>query len=301
MTTSPVNTLDALRAVLTAPEPQQDALYRQRVLEPLRPVWEGLLRSAPPTGDPAMTAARVMKLYRPEHGAARGLEAAAQVEAAGVVAACLAAVRHAGDTLRPAEHGVHLPPLHVAVTLAEPGGLGADGVTGAANVPGWVLLSLWPQRLPDGTWNHTKLPAIAAHEFHHAVRFAQPDWTVSMTLGAYLVAEGLAEVFAAELHGEASLGSWTTTLREADLRALAPRYGAVLDDRDFTTVRGYIFGDSVMREYGGHRDLGVPPYAGYALGYHVVRDFLRRSGRTVEQATYLPWREIAAGSGWFGA
>ncbi|THF86280.1 hypothetical protein E7T09_13860 [Deinococcus sp. KSM4-11] len=299
MSVIPVDTLDALHTVLRAPERHQDALYRQLVLDPLRPVWEGMLRYGPPTDDPAMQAARMMKLYRPEHGAERGLEAIRHLQEAGVVQANLTALQLATATLNPDAHGVQLPPLHLALTVAEPGSLGEDGLTGAANVPGWLLLSIWPQLLPNGAWNDPKLPAITAHEYHHAVRFAQPDWTFPMTLGAYLIAEGLAESFAADLYGEGSLGSWTTTLQESDLRALAPRYGAALEERDFGIVRGYIFGDSVMREYGGPSDLGIPPYAGYALGYRVVQDYLRLSGQTVVEASYTPWRVIAAGCGWF--
>jgi uncharacterized protein YjaZ len=43
----------------------------------------------------------------------------------------------------------------------------------------------------------------------------------------------------------------------------------------------------------------VPPFAGYAMGYRLVRQFLQRAGMSAAEATYLPWREIVAGSGFF--
>lgn len=294
-----IDTLGAMREVLNSPEDQQLALFRERVMEPLRPIWENMLRYLPDGGgdDPALTAARMMKFYLPEMGREQGLAALDTLERERVQQDNLAALQQAVAVLKPAEHGVSLPEVHLAVTLASPDGLGEEGYTGAGNTPGWVTLSVWPN-----SHNLSKLPAITAHEFNHNVRFAQPDWTFPMSLGAYLVAEGLAESFAAALHGPETLGPWTTTLGIGELRALQPRFQAALHEQDFGVVRGYIFGDGVMAAFSGGRavsDLGIPDYAGYALGYRVVQDYLARTGRTPAQATYDPWRVIAAESGWF--
>jgi uncharacterized protein YjaZ len=43
----------------------------------------------------------------------------------------------------------------------------------------------------------------------------------------------------------------------------------------------------------------MPAYSGYAVGYHVVQSFLQRSGKTIEEATFLPADEIVSGSGYF--
>jgi uncharacterized protein YjaZ len=44
---------------------------------------------------------------------------------------------------------------------------------------------------------------------------------------------------------------------------------------------------------------GVPNFAGYAIGYRIVRQYLQRTGKSVAQATFLPSREIIAESGFF--
>ena len=42
--------------------------------------------------------------------------------------------------------------------------------------------------------------------------------------------------------------------------------------------------------------MGIPPYAGYSIGYRIVTDYLRQSGKSAVEATYIPWREIIADS-----
>lgn len=294
-----IDTLGAMRGVLSSPEDQQLPLFRERVMEPLRSLWENMLRYAPGGvgDDPALSAAHMMKLYLPEMGREQGLAALDTLERGRVRQDNFAALQEAIDVLEPAAHGVSLPEVRFAMTLASPDGLGEEGYTGAGNVPGWVTLSVWPK--PQ---NLSKLPALTAHEFNHNVRFQQPDWTFPMSLGSYLVAEGMAESFAASLHGPDSLGPWTTTLGLDELQRLQPRFQAALHELDFGVVRGYIFGDSVMSAFSGGRSesaLEIPNYAGYALGYRVVQDYLSRTGRTPAQATYDPWRVIAAESGWF--
>ncbi|ADY27755.1 Protein of unknown function DUF2268, Zn-dependent protease-related protein (plasmid) [Deinococcus proteolyticus MRP] len=291
-----VNTLPALRQVLLAPAEQQDELFRMLVMEPMRPTWEPMLAYMPhDPSDPSLSAARLIHLYRPELGAERGLRALEQLERAQVFEVNRRVLAEAMDALHPDAHEGLSPDITLTLALMDPDGPMKEGYVGMGNTPGWVGLYIWPRNE-----NWLKLPAITAHEFNHNIRFQQPDWTFPMTLGAYLVAEGLGETFAAELHGESSLGPWTTDLQEETLRQLAPRYEELLLDNDFTQVRGYIFGDLPPEEFGAFAvpHVGVPPYAGYALGYHIVKDFLRRTGISAAEATYLPWRDIVNGSGW---
>ena len=44
---------------------------------------------------------------------------------------------------------------------------------------------------------------------------------------------------------------------------------------------------------------GVPAFAGYALGYRVVQAYLKRTGKNVVEATFVPAQEIVAQSGFF--
>ena len=67
-----IDTLRALRRVFAAPEEHRWDVFKQEIMEPIRPVWERSMQYAgqrPTTGDPAMAAARTMKLYTPDMGA----------------------------------------------------------------------------------------------------------------------------------------------------------------------------------------------------------------------------------------
>jgi uncharacterized protein YjaZ len=108
----------------------------------------------------------------------------------------------------------------------------------------------------------------------------------------------LAEAFAAELFGEGVVGYYVTEFPEAELAAATRAVGAALDATGFDTVRAYIFGDTITAR-AGRPAAGVPDFAGYALGYRAVRAYLRRTGMSVVEATFVPAAEIIAGSGLF--
>lgn len=284
-----INTLQGLRSVFGAPEGDRQKAFKQHILEPLRPLLEQSMRYMPSSAkeDPMMAAARTMKLYTPELGAEQALAALDELERANAWETNLRALRQAIDALQPERHGIVLERIHFAFTLATPEGLGKEGYTGSGNVPGWVILSAWPK-----AHNLPKLPAVVVHELNHNIRF-QFEPMFPMKLGQYLVAEGLAEAFAAELCGKEMLGPWATTLRGAELAALKPRFREALNEGDFNVVRGYIFGDSSATDF-GYTAQSVPNYAGYAMGYHVVLAYLKRTGRSAAEATYVPWQEIVA-------
>jgi uncharacterized protein YjaZ len=43
----------------------------------------------------------------------------------------------------------------------------------------------------------------------------------------------------------------------------------------------------------------MPTYGGYAIGYRVVQAYLKRTGSSVKEATFVPAAEIVAESGYF--
>jgi uncharacterized protein YjaZ len=52
---------------------------------------------------------------------------------------------------------------------------------------------------------------------------------------------------------------------------------------------------------GGIADVGMPNFGGYAVGYHTVQAFLKRTGATIEEATLLPAATIIEESGYLTA
>ena len=117
-------------------------------------------------------------------------------------------------------------------------------------------------------------------------------------MGQYIVAEGLAEAFAAELYGADKLGPWVSILDDEQAAAIMPRFREAIGLRGFDITRAYIFGDWAA-ESSGYAAQEIPDFAGYCIGYRTVRAFLAKSGLSAAEATYLPWREIVDGSGLF--
>lgn len=164
---------------------------------------------------------------------------------------------------------------------------GLGGYTGFGGVPGWIM-TVYSR--PDA-YNLERVEACTVHELHHNILGAAfPAAPMIASVGAYIVGEGLAESFAAELYGAELIGPWVTEFDESRLNETRAALHAALDKTGFDTVRNYIFGGEAT---------GLPPFAGYAIGYQVVQAYLRRTGSSVVDATFVPAQEIIAESGFF--
>lgn len=169
------------------------------------------------------------------------------------------------------------------------------GYSGFGAIPGYVMTVY----SDPNDYNLPRLQGATVHEFNHNVRFAvQPFNPMVVTVGEYIVAEGLAESFAAELYGEDLVGYYVTDFDDAELDTAKRVIGGALNVTGFDTVRGYIFGD-VIAKHMGREPMGVPSFAGYATGYHAVQQYLKRTGKSVAEATFVPAPDILAQSGYF--
>lgn len=292
-----IQTIDALagqRAVLEEPSGERRKVFRERVVEPLRPFWEPMAGRVPgfDPNDP-----RFLGIYGPEDDAAAGLAGLEMIERAGSVAACVEALHAAERALRPGEHGFAIEQLTFSLVMTAPRPGDAAGYSGSANPPGHVMVTVFPT-----AFNVPRLPPAAAHELHHGVRFrAQPgQWPNGVTVGEYVVLEGTAEAFAAELCGDDKIGPWARAraLDDEQVERFKPLFRDALEVTGFDRIRGYVFGDWSAEAF-GHEKVGVPEFAGYTFGYLIVRQFLARTGTSAAEATYLPWSEIVERSGFF--
>lgn len=164
-----------------------------------------------------------------------------------------ALVRHAGR--------LRLDGVDVAVDVT-PWTLPETGVGGYAPLAHWVQVTLTPENPNLAASWRTEVPATLAHELHHARRWRGPGYGKTL-LGA-LVSEGLAQHF------------------EAEERGGPPPYARITDELESLWQRARAELDSPT--YGhdawfyGSESAGLPRWAGYALGYELVRRFLARQG-----------------------
>ncbi len=190
------------------------------------------------------------------------------------------------------DSGVELPVKEYvfSILLADPESpysIMNDNYCGDGGIPGYILGSLVPS-----DYTKSRLPVALAHETNHNVRFQFEKWRNDISLGAYMVCEGLAENFATYLYGEDKVGPWVS---KTDMQTLneyiKPLMREALDAQGFDNITSYMYGDEMakMRDF---IPVGMPYCAGYACGYHLVKYYLKKTGKSIIEATLTSSLEI---------
>ncbi|MGK5629936.1 DUF2268 domain-containing protein [Streptomyces sp. URMC 123] len=190
----------------------------------------------------------------------------------------------------------HAETVHVVLVLGDPDDhhltVRSAGSFGLGGFPGAIYLVMWP----TGT-SLEKIHHVAAHEFHHNVRYANVVWNpMTVTVGEHVVAEGLAEAFVRELAGEQAMGPWANALSGAALDRAYEKITADIDVAGMGNLTAYVLGDATARLM-GQQPVGLPDFAGYPVGLRIVDAHLAASGLTAAQSTALPAREILTNAG----
>ena len=64
-----------------------------------------------------------------------------------------------------------------------------------------------------------------------------------------------------------------------------------LDVQGFDSITSYMYGDE-LAQMQNYIPVGMPYCAGYACGYHMVKYYLNKTGKSIVEATILPAEEI---------
>lgn len=189
----------------------------------------------------------------------------------------------------------HADPLQVMFVLGDPDNEHLrrfGGYYGMGATPGWLYLIAWPS---DEVID--KIPHCAVHEFHHNVRYANVEWNpMTVTVGEYVISEGLAEAFVREISGERAMGPWSRAATGEDLTRARDKIIADVGVTGMHRLTAYVLGDTTARGM-GQEPAGVPDMGGYAVGLEIVDAHLAASGLTVAASTVLPARQILANAG----
>jgi len=291
------DTLSIMRAVIAAPISERRAIYRERLIGPLRDYWYIATKRINPqvveNEDIAMKMLWDVDLQADlsEHAQALDrLEEAAAWEKADAALRLAVRTFEAGGRSCAEDHITGLlflgnPRDRIFIELNR-------GYAGA-QLPGYIVLPIWPNE-----YNLPRIPAALVHEFNHRVRLSHEVWTHATTVGQYIVLEGLAESFAAELFGPEYVGPWVSTLDAGEIERSKKIIGPALDVSGFDKIRAYIFGDEISKQW-GFPTLGLPHCAGYTIGYQVVQAYLQRTGKSAAEATFVPYGEIIEESEFF--
>jgi uncharacterized protein YjaZ len=282
-----VDTQSAYRRLLDTPDAAtREAIYRQELIEP----FAGLVQFFGGDG----LAAFAQWGMRPEQFADD------QCEDMRALIDALAAANAWDRAVQALEKGwaafagyadsIPLPQIIFGLYIADMSGVPkSHGYTGFGGIPGWIMTVYGAA----DQYNLQRVEAATVHELHHNILGAYRGPTSGMvhgTLADYMVGEGLAESFAAELYGADKVGPWVSEFDDADLGRTKAAFQKGLGVSEFNEMRRYIFGDP---------GAGLPISAGYAIGYRVVQAYLERAGTSVLEATFMPAQTIIDGSRFF--
>lgn len=158
---------------------------------------------------------------------------------------------------------------------------------GDGGIPGYIIGTIIPNEQ-----SLKMLPVALAHETNHNIRWQFIQWSNEITLGDMIVSEGLAENFAAFMFGEDKVGMWVknTTLEILE-DVIKPAIKQNLNNSDFNTLSAFLYGDEIMT-IRGIEPVGMPYCGGYACGYYLIKYYLKKTGKTIFEATITPTIDI---------
>lgn len=266
-------------------------IYQERFIVP----WQPMMQMIGVAGEDALAGARAWGWVLPEqltavHPTLQALQAANAWETGA------AALAKGVAQFAPHSQQIGIDSVEAWLIAADPAR--ADpinrGYTGAID---FMAPRLVVQYDTPTAANLPQLPGAIVHELNHLVRLRLFPWNIMTTSVAdYIIHEGLAESFAVSLFGEGVLGYYVAECSETDLATAKSLVQTGLDRTGFNVVRGYIFGDTLAAKW-GFEQIGMPDFGGYAVGYHIVQAYLRQTGKTATEATFVAAQEIIAQSG----
>ncbi len=163
----------------------------------------------------------------------------------------------------------------------------SESCCGDGGIPGSIFLSLLPS---EDTIR--KIPSVLAHECNHNVRFQFIKWSNDITLEEMMINEGLAENFATWIYGEDTLGPWVSS---TDIKTLNDYVKPIIKEnlgvQGLEGITSFLYGDDIAVAQGYFPE-GLPFCAGYACGYHMIKHYLNKTGKSIIGATLMPYEDI---------
>lgn len=148
--------------------------------------------------------------------------------------------------------------------------IGVGGYTPDEHV---VFISLDPDFSNFEDTLSKQLGRILTHELHHVLRWKNPGY--GDTLLEALITEGLADHFDVEVNKDEP-EPWCTILSEKQILDLLTKAGKEFDNKNYDHNAWFF----------GSEDKGIPKWTGYALGFKLVNDYLKKNPGKKPSTTY---------------
>ncbi|MET4225578.1 DUF2268 domain-containing protein [Oerskovia enterophila] len=286
MTISVIDTASGMSRVLTA-----DAKDRADLIRDMWAPMAGMYHFIPGGVDMA-TVHQQNFGFRPDSAIEQVREGLESLVAADAWTRIEKALEDGVAALASADPGVTIPDLNALLVLGDPTSKHfvdeVQGISGFGGISGYIAITVWPtSRVLD------RLEAIAVHELHHNVRYS-PGGIVwdpqTVTVSEHVVSEGLADIFASELYGDAGYTHFVRDETRSDDQVLA-KVASGLGVTGMADFAAWVLGDSSAQLFGAE-PVGLPTGAGYAAGARLVRAYLDAVGTTAVQSVHTPASEI---------
>lgn len=267
--------------------------FRYEIMQPLEEMWQYLnapLTPKTPGGYDVVMASEMLGIWTPRKNTSLIESNVASLKKTEIFSECRQVLRKSAQYFSEIGYEIPVDEFIVNILLGDPENsvlMASEGYSGFGGIPGYILLIVVPNE-----FNRTRLKSALAHEFNHNVRFTyEPFNHGDISVEDYLVTEGLAEVFAEELYGIEQRGPWVQDYDDEELEYTIAVMKDGREARGFDQVSAYMYGDEVAREQ-GYQPVGLSRNAGYTIGYHLVKDYLKNTGKTIAEATLTPSKTI---------
>jgi uncharacterized protein YjaZ len=281
-----IRTDETIRKVLQEPLSHRPDKVRYDLIQPFADFWQALrvpLKARSPGGYDALMASRMLGMFDPNDDSSANLIALEVLENARAWEGIEEALVVTSERFSERGFTLRHRPVKVMLLLGDPNNISIKangGFTGMGGIPGFMLLIVVPTEYTLAHLRH-----LATHEFSHQVKLTLEPWNQNISLGEYLILEGLADSLVKTMYGEQALGPWITSFDQEDLAYSKEIIKKHISLRGFHQIRSYMFGDDLAEEFGYER-VGLSHAAGYAVGFNLVQDYLTRSGDDIFTATF---------------
>lgn len=279
--------------MMEAPAEKRNDIYRYELMQPFKGKWDVYhipLKASVENGYDIIMASKMLGLLPPVQVDETQKEAITMLSDDKLWQRCKDSIEKSLACFT--ERGIELPveEYNFSVMLANPESpytILCDGYSGDGGIPGYIMGWITPNEYTIG-----RLPVALAHETNHNVRFQFEKWHDDITLGEMIVCEGLAENFATYLYGEEKVGPWVS---KTDIETLNDYVKPIIKDglqvQGLENLNAYLYGDELAKMQ-NYFPVGLPYCAGYACGYHLIKYYLKKSGKDIIEATLISAAEI---------
>ena len=281
------------RKMINVEKEKRDDIYRYEMAKPFESKWSCInvpIKAAQKGGYDVVMASSMLGFLPPSEVDETQEERIQLISEDGLWNECKKTIEKSLECFTKAGYELPVKDYLFALMLANPKSPYislSDGYAGDGGIPGYIMVSLVPN-----DYTISRIQAALAHECNHNVRFQFEKWRDDITLGEMMVCEGLAENFATSLFGEELIGTWVSkTDMETLNEYIKPLIKDALNVTGFDNISAYLWGDE-LAALQGFFPQGMPYCAGYACGYHMIKHYLKKTGKSIEEATLMPADKI---------